>query len=168
MKILYFHGRYSSPKTGKAAHIRAYTEHNVFVPSYPSQEGTPQTSIPKCYPIAKQALLSYKPDIVVGSSYGGGILLKLLHEGLWTGPSLLLAGAGVRYGIADHLPEEVPTLLIHGTQDEKIPVEDSRLLADSSDRAQLVEIQDTHALSTIKQGLLVLGIRYLERFVRKI
>ena len=29
------------------------------------------------------------PDIVVGSSFGGGILLRLVTEGLWTGPSLI-------------------------------------------------------------------------------
>ena len=163
MKILYFHGRKSSPKTRKAEHIRKRTTHDVFVPAYPSQEGEPAQTLPHCYEIAKNALLEYQPDIVIGSSYGGGVLLKLVHEGLWTGPSLFLAGAGVRYGITQKIPPQLPVLLIHGTQDKIIPVEDSRILAASSDKALLIEINDDHSLASISNGLLILAVRHLEQ-----
>ena len=165
MNILYFHGRLSSPQTSKAEHIRVHTGHDVFVPSYPSQHGLPVDTFPKSYPIATEAVLHYQPDIIVGSSYGGGILLKLITEGLWKGPSLFLAGAGVHYGIATQRPPDLPALLIHGTQDSVISVEDSRLLAHSSEHAHLIEIQDDHSLGTIKNGLLVLCIRHLEHNV---
>ena len=162
MKILYFHGRKSTPKTRKAEHIRQNTKHDVFVPFYPSQEGEPAQTLPTCYEIAKKSLQEYRPDVVIGSSYGGGILLKLVHEGVWTGPSLFLAGAGVRYGITQELPPELPALLIHGTQDRVIAVEDSRILAASSDNALLIEINDDHSLVSISNGLLILAVRQLE------
>ena len=161
MKILYFHGRQSSTKSSKAEYIRQHRPHDVYIPAYPSQNRPVEESFPECYPIAQKALQEYAPDLIIGSSFGGGILLKILTEGLWKGPSLLLAGAGVRYNIAKSLPLDVPALLIHGTQDKIVDVEDSRILAASSPHAQLIEIQDNHSLKTILNGLLLLAVDHL-------
>ena len=167
MKILQFHGRESSPKTRKAQHIRDHTPHEVYVPAYPSQNRPVEESFSESYAIAKQALIDTNPDIVIGSSYGGGILLKLITQGLWEGPSLFLAGAGVHYKIAKTLPKHIPTILIHGTHDSVIDVQDSRLLAASSSNALLVEIADNHGLGTILDGLLILSVRHLCSLVKR-
>ena len=40
-----------------------------------------------------EALTLYRPDVVVGSSFGGAIAVFMLVRGLWSGPTLLLAPA---------------------------------------------------------------------------
>ena len=39
------------------------------------------------------ALRREKPDVVVGSSWGGAVALKCIEQGYWAGPAVLLAPA---------------------------------------------------------------------------
>jgi hypothetical protein len=50
-------------------------------------------NITQCVAVAEEAILSFRPDIVVGYSWGGGIMYYLIERGIWTGPCLLLAPA---------------------------------------------------------------------------
>lgn len=85
--------------------------------------------------------------LVVASSFGGAVALRLLHEGGWDGPVLLLAAAGIKLTPHRTLPP-VPALVVHGRADTVVPLEDSVKLASTSDTAELVLVDDDHRLST--------------------
>lgn len=91
--------------------------------------------------------------LVMGSSFGGAVLLRLLHEApRWTGPSLFLAGAGLKLTPYDHLPAGVPCLLVHGTADQVVPFADSEALAATSPTAMLRAVEDDHRLGSLLGG----------------
>jgi len=160
-KILMFHGKEGSPNGRKASFLKSKTKYQTWVPAYPSNEGPVEQQFPKCVSIARQACQDFAPDIIVGSSFGGAVLLQLVTEGLWQGPSLFLAQAGAMYGIADTLPHEVPCILVHGTQDNIVPIEGSERLALSSPNARLIKNNDNHSLVTLCDGLFDLCLDYL-------
>ena len=88
-------------------------------------------------------------DVAVGSSFGGALLLELIHRGHWDGPSLFLAQAG-RALLPDNrwLPKQLRALLVHGTADDVVPIEGSReLFSRAGDRCQLWEVHDAHPLA---------------------
>ena len=89
--------------------------------------------------------------------------MKLNIEGIWRGPSIFIAQAGVRYGLGDRLPKEVPAILIHGAQDTLIPSSDSEKVANhSGSNAHLWLVEGTHTLhNIIKDGTLKRAIRTL-------
>lgn len=94
--------------------------------------------------------LGQDTQLVIGSSFGGAVLLRLLHETPgWRGPAIFLAGAGVKLTPHDSLPTGSRCILIHGTGDKVVPPADSRLLANSSPSAQLVLVEDGHRLSSV-------------------
>jgi hypothetical protein len=70
-----------------------------------------------------------QPQLLVGSSFGGAVLLKLMDEGSWRGPALFLACAGVALTPIRALPAGSRAVLIHSPEDGTVPVEGSRLLA---------------------------------------
>lgn len=115
-------------------------------------------------PMARaRAALREDARVVVGSSFGGAVLLRLLHETPgWRGPCLLLAGAGVKLTPYDALPPGTRAILVHGRQDDVVPFEDSVRLAASSEAAELVALDDGHRLSSIlHDGALGAWIRRL-------
>ena len=102
-------------------------------------------------PLARHVLKEHRPTVVVGSSFGGAVLLRLIQEGLWEGPSVSLAQAGAKFGLPVELPTHVPAILIHGTQDDVVDFDESRRLAQSGS-AQLVSVEDDHRLGSILQN----------------
>ena len=108
-------------------------------------------SLIACFQINVTAIDSFKPDIIVGSSFGGAVCQLLLQQGVWVGPTLLLAPALRRvvdlidmptrqqYGDVlqmNNIPKPVASAtnlqkpafkirIIHGSQDKTIPVQDS-------------------------------------------
>lgn len=113
-----------------------------------------------------EALEEFRTEVLVGSSYGGAIVVALLQRGLWKGPTLLLAQAALRRGQPIELPEDVTIWLVHGVRDAIISVDDSRLLATagSADRVRLIEVDDEHSLhSTVEDGRLLEWVDQLGR-----
>ena len=105
-----------------------------------------------------------KPDVLVGSSFGGAVLVALLQRGLWDGPSLLLAQAALKRGLTTTLPKEVPIWIVHGTGDTVVDVEDSRRLAADNSRAEVnyLELDDDHSLhASTANGALLDWVRSL-------
>ncbi|NNF60572.1 MAG: hypothetical protein HKN06_04485 [Gammaproteobacteria bacterium] len=94
-------------------------------------------------------LAARPPDLLIGSSFGGAVALALLQRGLWSGRTLLLAQAGLRYGLPASLPVGVPVWIVHGTLDTVIDPQDSRHLAASgqAQSVRLIEVDDDHPLS---------------------
>ena len=89
-----------------------------------------------------------KTQLVIGSSFGGAVLLRLIDEGSWNGPSLFLAGAGLKLTQDLSIPPGHPALFIHGRRDYTVLLDDSRELARSC-RAPLWEVEDGHRLHSI-------------------
>lgn len=95
-------------------------------------------SFAACVEIQRNALLQEKPDIVVGSSWGGAVVVELMRRGEWAGPTVLLAPAVhrvcVRTGQGDS--REIARqlrgkriVIFHDPTDEVVPFADSELLA---------------------------------------
>lgn len=105
-----------------------------------------------------RAAITAQTRLVIGSSFGGAVLLKLLHEGGWSGPSIFLAGAGIKLTPHRTLPSGTRALFIHGRQDDVVPLSDSRALAAASG-SPLWEVEDGHSLPGIlTDGTLAAGI----------
>jgi len=146
-KPLYLHGLEGSPQGVKGAWMMQ--RYGANAPNMPAKMGDPH-SFDRCFDIAAKTIHQAPPRFIVGSSFGGALLMKLSLEGLWGGPSIYIAQAGVRYGLGKHLPSNVPAILIHGKQDTLIPHADSQLLADhSGPRVLLWLVEGSHKLHHI-------------------
>ena len=109
-------------------------------------------------------IASFSPDVLVGSSFGGAVALALLQRSLWMGPTLLLAQAGLRYGLPAALPAGVAVWIVHGRFDKVIDPQDSRRLATSgqSPAVRIIEVDDDHRLGkSIANGDLIGWVRGL-------
>lgn len=97
-------------------------------------------------------LRSNQIDVVVGSSFGGAVALELLRSGAWKGPTVLLCPAhrlvaGRAWKPAPSLPDDASrVLVVHGRQDETVPLEHSRSLVKDT-AAKLIEVDDGHRLA---------------------
>lgn len=154
LRVLFIHGLESNPSGTKARYLAS--EFEALTPAMDTRD------LEGC--IAQQAaeIARFQPDVVVGSSYGGAVAVALLGRGLWRGPTLLLAPAAEKLGIANVLPEGVAVMVAHGTRDEIIPLEDSRALTATGTAAlvQLVEVEDGHRLqSLVDSGALGMLVR---------
>lgn len=101
-----------------------------------------------------EALREFAPEVLVGSSFGGGVAVALLESGDWRGPTVLLAPAVGYVGVAPVLPAGVPVTIVHGTRDDVVPIEDSRALARSGTPSlvTMLEVDDEHRLSSLLDG----------------
>lgn len=150
LRVQFVHGLESSPQGIKARLFGRHFEARTPEMNTRDFEGS----------VAVQAaeLRTFEPHVVVGSSYGGAIALALLQEGHWRGPTLLLAQAGLRRRMPAVLPDDTDVWLVHGTRDEIIDPEDSRVLARSGTpgRVRLIEVDDEHSLhTTVEDGRLL-------------
>ncbi len=117
-----------------------------------------------CVELHSEALASFQPNVLVGSSFGGAVVAELLARELWCGPTLLLAQAALRRSPAQRLPPGLRVWLVHGTRDEVIDPQDSRRLAEtgSADQVRLIEVDDDHSLhESIRNGMLLDCVRQL-------
>ncbi len=97
-------------------------------------------------------LREHSVDAVVGSSFGGAVVIELIRRAAWRGPTLLLCPAHRLVATRGWLP--VPTLpagasriaVVHGRQDSTVPIEHSRALV-AGTQAKLIEVDDDHRLS---------------------
>ncbi len=107
-----------------------------------------------CVRLHAELVRDFDPHVLVGSSYGGAVVLALLQRGAWRGPTLLLAQAGLRRGLPARLPAEVPVWIAHARDDLVVPIQDSRELAAAGNPAhvRLLERDDDHGLKAATQG----------------
>ena len=140
LKVQFIHGLEGSPKGNKARLLA--TAFDTRAP------GMDTSDFNACVNVQADCIAAFRPDVVVGSSFGGAVAVALLQRGLWRGPTLLLAQAGLRFGLPPTLPAGVPVWLVHGLRDDVIDPEDSRRLAAAGDPAsvRLIEIDDDHRL----------------------
>ena len=158
LRVQFIHGLESSPQSTKA---RLLAEH--FESLTPAMD---TGDFAACVELQRNALETFRPDVLVGSSFGGAVTLELLQRGCWRGPTLLLAQAAIRRGQEARLPDAVPIWIVHGSRDEIIAPEDSRVLAAAGSPrwVRLIEVDDDHPLrESVRSGKLIDWVRELSR-----
>ena len=160
--IMYCHGRNSSGSGRKATIIRNhFSECNFVGNDYPTDDPI-ETDKNKPMPCPLNEMTNFwryvqmltgdikihKPDVIVASSFGGAVLTRVILEGGWTGPTVFLAQAAHKFGVADSLPQGTEAIYIHGTEDDIVDFEGSAILARSSQSARLVAVEDGHRLKS--------------------
>jgi predicted esterase len=143
IRVLFAHGLESSPQGNKA---RIFAQHfSALTPAMNTRD------FESCVAVHTLALESFAPNVVVGSSFGGAVVVELLARGLYRGATLLLAQAAVHYKPDARLPDGVPVTLVHGLQDALIPVDQSRALARTGTPQciTLLECDDDHPLTKL-------------------
>lgn len=143
LKVQFAHGLESSPQGIKAQYLARHFQ--ALTPAMDTGD------FPACVALQASELARFQPDVLIGSSFGGAVALELLRRGLWRGPTLLIAQAGVKLGVCEALPAGVPVLLVHGTRDEVVDPEHSRRLARTGTPAlvRLHELDDAHRLDRL-------------------
>ena len=153
-KVLFVHGLEGSPQGAKA---------KLFAAHFDAETPAMDTSnFDACVDVQAAAIDSFRPDVLVGSSFGGAVAVALLARGVWHGPTLLLAQAAVHYDADARLPRDATVWLAHGTRDTLIPIEHSRRLARTGnpDRVRLLEVDDEHPLhASVENGALLDWVR---------
>lgn len=145
-RVLFIHGLESSPQSSKALFLSAHFD--ALTPAMDTR------SFASAVEVQADQIAQFRPDVVVGSSFGGAVLLKLLERGSWRGPSVLLAPAHRHYGVEERLPPDVPVILVHGTRDDIVSIAGSRALAKTGTPGlvRLVEVDDEHRLQTLVES----------------
>lgn len=140
-RILYLHGRESSPNAGKATRLRE-EGHAVFGPQL-DDDNDLTASIATAQEALDAAIAAGGVDVVVASSRGGAVATALNPRGI---PMLLLCPAWKRFGLDARLSG--PVRILHAAGDELIPLADSvELLARSGLPAQeLTVVGEEHRL----------------------
>eukprot|EP01065_Artemidia_motanka_P027207 TRINITY_DN32426_c0_g1_i1.p1 TRINITY_DN32426_c0_g1~~TRINITY_DN32426_c0_g1_i1.p1 ORF type:complete len:199 (+),score=62.63 TRINITY_DN32426_c0_g1_i1:53-598(+) len=152
VRVLFLHGLESGPQGYKARYIRRH-----FADSLAPAMDT--SSLAAAVRGASAGLAQLRPEVVVGSSFGGAVCVELMRIGAWRGPAVLLAPAAAllarRTGVAEvpTLPPSAAAIVVHGSRDSVVPLEDSeRLVADAvrdGGRVTLHVADDTHGLRTV-------------------
>lgn len=193
LRVQYVHGLESSAKGYKSTHLmKVFGEENVC--SVQMDTSNPN----QCLLLQEKAIRDFSPDVLVGSSFGGGLCFELIRRSIWKGPTLFLAPAVSKTRemlslcpLSEFSKKSDETdlsstknsgvLIVHGTLDELIPLEEARLLfqtlvqerAKNSnsinvtslnvfDRVKLTEIEDDHYLKRIVDEKL------LENYVQEV
>ena len=155
-RVVFLHGREGRKDQGRKA-TWLKERFGAVVPRLPTEY------LNASLELARAVVSQERPEVVVGSSFGGAVLAALVQEGHWRGPCVFLAQAGVKLGVMTAFPDDVPAVFVHGLRDDVVDPADSRSLATAS-RSLLVEIDDDHRLGTVltdghlEQALARLGI----------
>lgn len=95
-------------------------------------------SFAACVDIQKSAVLQENPDIVIGSSWGGAVVVELMRQGVWSGRTILLAPAVQRVcqrtgqGDSGEMARQLRgrrVIIFHDPTDEVVPFVDSEVFA---------------------------------------
>jgi pimeloyl-ACP methyl ester carboxylesterase len=150
LRVQFIHGLEGSPQGNKA---------RLFAEQFETRTPAMDTSdFESCVALQADVVSAFQPSVLVGSSFGGAVAVALLNRGLWSGRTLLLAQAALRYDPDARLPQDAIVWLVHGRSDTVIDPEDSRRLAATGDprRVRLFEVDDDHPLhASTASGLLV-------------
>jgi pimeloyl-ACP methyl ester carboxylesterase len=167
--LVYLHGLESGPNAGKAMALRNSGHFDVLAPaldsapmqkllrsgSFSSSKGSEAMAVPAQQ--ALQAIRVHRPRVIVGSSFGGALLVLLAHQhDLSDITLLLLASAHRQLCGLDSLPAGQRALVVHGRDDDVVPIEDARRLTAACVDTVLIELHDNHRLQGMTEsGLLV-------------
>tara|TARA_Y100000310_G_C20684145_1_gene817900 strand:- start:1278 stop:1724 length:447 start_codon:yes stop_codon:yes gene_type:complete len=137
MKVLLLHGLESCPGGSKAEAIK-FAGHKLINPALPADNWNDSLII------TQKAIDEHNPDVVVGSSRGGALVVNVDTK---NARRVLIAPAWKKYGsqTANNIPGS--TVILHALFDDVIPFEDSRMLSEMTG-AKLVVIGNDHRMNT--------------------
>lgn len=140
--MIFLHGLESSSQSSKAILLRNLFP-NILTPDF---QGSLDARMKKLYPIMGDS----KEWVIIGSSFGGlmAALFATQHPDQ-VRKLILLAPALMLPEFCENLPDPVciPTILIHGNQDDVVPLEHVRLLAEKSFvNLKHITVDDGHRL----------------------
>jgi predicted esterase len=161
LRVLFIHGLESSPQSSKATFLAQHFE--ALTPAMDTAD------FAVCVDRQSEHIETFRPDVIVGSSFGGAVALAVIHRGAWRGPTLLLAPAQRHYPVEEKLPPGVPAVVVHGTRDSVVDIAGSRTLAEtgSPGLVRLVEVDDEHRLQTlVDSGRLAELVRQVHALAR--
>ena len=96
LRVQFVHGLEGSPRGSKARLLARHFDARTPEMDTRDFEG--------CVARQTEVLTEFSPDVLVGSSFGGAVAVAMLNQGLWTGPTLLLAQAARHYDpVADRI-----------------------------------------------------------------
>lgn len=168
-EILFLHGLESTPEGSKAQWLKARygsdnvksvdldTSHAIVSRDKAKALGVPwghtwpDIEADFAVPLMRtKEAITPSTKLIVGSSFGAAVLTRLIQEGFWKGPSLLIASAGLKLTGKAELPTEAPVVLLHGLHDDVVPFEDSCEVVDANGRnVSLWLAEDGHRMDTI-------------------
>src|SRR5262249_19230641 len=137
MRILFLHGWRSVPGGVKPTFLASHG-HEVINPALPDEDFAESVRI------AQAEFDRHRPDVVVGSSRGGAVAMKLRARDV---PLVLLCPARKHWGAARRV--KPGTVIPHAEADEVIPIADSRELVRASllPESALVIVGSDHRLA---------------------
>jgi len=137
MKILFLHGRGSTPGGLKPTFLREHS-HEVLNPALPDDD------FDEAIRIAQRAYDDGQPDVVVGSSRGGAVAMNIDCADT---PLVLLCPAWENWGTAKTVKPK--TTILHARADDTVPFKDSVALVTNSGlpKSALIEIGTDHRLA---------------------
>jgi hypothetical protein len=97
LRVQFIHGLEGSPQGNKARLLARHFETLTLAMDTSDFEA--------CVEVQTDALATFRPDLLVGSSFGAAVAVELLQRGLWRGATLLLAQAALRRGARARTPE---------------------------------------------------------------
>lgn len=149
-RLIYLHGLESDSNSGKARLFREWFP-GMLTPNFKGSLEERMTQL--------EPLLAPKQDwTIIGSSFGGlmGTIYTCKHPAR-VRKLILLAPALLRDPFASYLdlePVSVPTILIHGTQDDVVPLEPVREIAQQLFTGlTCITVEDDHRLHKTVQEL---------------
>ena len=158
IKVVFLHGLESGPAGSKAQRLGSNPRYTVTAPELPTRAAIdflagggaalPVAIAQGPSTVALKAIREAQPDVVVGSSFGGGIATQLAAQGSYDGPLVLLAPAGTKLFGVSALPKRTgQVVILHGRDDDVVPHEDSvQLAAGSTCDIILWLVDDDHRL----------------------
>jgi predicted esterase len=146
LKVQFVHGLESGPGSSKSVYLERFFDSVTPVMDTRDFEGA----------IAVQSRHAgeFVPDVLVGSSFGGAVVLAMLQRGHYRAATVLLCPADRHFGVEARIPEGVRAVIAHGSRDELVPVDDSRALAATGTPGlvDLVVVDDEHRLRTLLES----------------
>jgi pimeloyl-ACP methyl ester carboxylesterase len=167
-RIVFLHGLEGSSTGQKPTWLKSHG-HTVVAPTldtraliawlstHPGGPSTaPMSTVASPRTAALEAITEFRPEVVVGSSFGGGLAMLLQQEGKYRGPLVLLAPAGAKLFGIQTLTTTAPVAVLHGRADEVVPVQDSiALAAGAHGDVTLRLVDDDHRLTaSVATGLM--------------
>ena len=166
-KVMYLHGLEGSPYGTKASYLRQrYTLVAPELPAYGKdvkQFGKLIESLNKCVPVARKAIERDNPDIIVASSFGGAVLMRLYAEQSWQKPAVFLAQGAVFLQVGNQLPADARAIFIHGREDSLIPLSHSQQICEQAGpNVELWVVDDDHYLyKAMQDGIIEKAVEQL-------
>jgi alpha/beta superfamily hydrolase len=126
-RIVFLHGLESGPQGSKARWLAE--RYGAVTPALGCSAPLQPHMVTGALAVAREAVRAQLPDLIVGSSFGGAVAVRLLREGDYRGPVVLIAPAARKITGDEALPDGTRASILHGDADDVVPYADSVALA---------------------------------------